>query len=114
MNYFHLDKSQHQPYLHRFVDTASTQAAKIFGMFPRKGTIQLGADADLVVYDPSYRGAISSAKHSIAVDYSAFEGFEVQGRPSAVTVRGELQAQDGKFVGQFGRGEMVFRKPTHF
>lgn len=95
--------------LHRFVDAASTQAAKIFGLFPRKGTIQLGADADLVVYDPNYTGTISANTHQLAVDYSAFEGWEITGRPSVVTVRGEIQAQEGEFVGTIGRGQMLKR-----
>ena len=95
--------------LNRFVDTASTQAAKIFGLFPRKGTIQLGADADLVVYDPNYRGKISASSHQLAIDYSAFEGWEIDGRPSAVTVRGEVQVNDGEFVGTIGRGQMLAR-----
>ena len=67
--------------LHQFVDTASTQAAKIFGLFPRKGTIQPGSDADLVVYDPNYRGKISAKTHQMNLDYNSFEGFEIEGRP---------------------------------
>src|SRR5690606_36626370 len=86
--------------LHTLVDVASTQAAKIFGLFPRKGTIALGSDADLVVYDPTYRGTISAAtQHSLA-DYNAFEGWPIEGRPSLVTVRGKVQARDGEFVGE--------------
>ena len=74
--------------LHRFVDTASTQAAKLFGLFPRKGTIQPGSDADLVVYDPNYRGTISVKTQTMNVDYNPFEGMAIEGRPSVVTVRG--------------------------
>src|SRR5256714_10074443 len=72
--------------LHRFVDAASTQSAKLFGLFPRKGTIQLGCDADLVVYDPLYRGTISAQTQNVNVDYNAFEGMPIEGRPHAVTV----------------------------
>jgi dihydropyrimidinase len=100
--------------LHRFVDTASTQAAKLFGLFPRKGTIQPGSDADLVVYDPDYRGTISARTHSMNVDYNPFEGMPVEGRPSVVTVRGQVAARDGKFVGQPGRGQFLQREPNHF
>ena len=100
--------------LHTFVDAASTQAAKLFGLYPRKGTIQLGSDADLVVYDPDYRGTISAETQQMNVDYSAFEGWELQGRPSVVTVRGEVQSRDGQFVGTLGRGQMLRRMPTHF
>ena len=100
--------------LHTFVDTASTQAAKIFGLFPRKGTIQPGADADLVVYDPNYRGKISAKTHAMNLDYNAFEGMEIQGRPSVVTVRGKIAARDGKFVGDKTRGKFLQREPNHF
>src|SRR5271170_784710 len=100
--------------LHTFVNCASTQAAKTFDLFPRKGTIQLGADADLVVFDPDYRGKISAKMHHINVDYSVFEGWKIEGRPSAVTVRGQVAVRDGKFVGQVGRGKFLQRKPGHF
>jgi dihydropyrimidinase len=100
--------------LHRFVDTASTQVAKLFGLFPRKGAIQIGSDADLVVYDPSYRGKISAKTHQMNLDYNSFEGFEIEGRPHAVTVRGKIAARDGKFVGEVGRGKLLKREPSHF
>ena len=99
--------------LHTFVNVASTQAAKLFDLFPRKGAIQLGADADLVVFDPSYRGKISVKTQQMAVDYSAFEGWELEGRASVVTVRGEVAARDGKFVGTLGRGKFLQRTPSH-
>ena len=97
-----------------FVDAASTQAAKLFGLFPRKGAIQVGSDADLVVYDPDYRGTISAKTQQMNVDYSAFEGWEIEGRPHVVTVRGKVAARDGKFVGELGRGKLLKREPTHF
>ncbi|MGZ4967561.1 MAG: amidohydrolase family protein, partial [Chthoniobacterales bacterium] len=100
--------------LHKFVDVASTNAAKTFGLFPRKGSIQIGADADLVIYDPEYRSKISAQTQMMNVDYSAFEGWEIQGRPELVTVRGEVAVRDGKFVGTVGRGEMLKREPSHF
>lgn len=100
--------------LQTFVNVASTNAAKQFGLFPRKGTIQVGADADLVVYDPDYRGTISAKSQLMNVDYSAFEGWEIHGRPAAVTVRGEVAARDGRFVGTIGRGQFLKREPTHF
>ena len=100
--------------LNTFVNVASTQAAKLFGLFPKKGTIAPGSDADLVVYDPNYRGKISAATQAMNVDYSAFEGWEIEGRPSVVTVRGEVAARDGKFVGEIGRGQFLRRKPQHF
>src|SRR5882757_4068896 len=68
--------------LDRFVDSASTRAAKLFGLFPRKGTIAVGSDADLVIYDPDYRGVISAKSHHVNNDYSGFEGMKIEGRPS--------------------------------
>ena len=100
--------------LQTFVAAASTNAAKLFGLFPRKGTIAIGSDADLVIYDPTYRGKLSVATQTQAVDYNAFEGWEIQGRPSAVTVRGQVAVRNGHFVGTIGRGQFLQRKPTHF
>jgi len=100
--------------LHTFVDACSTQAAKLFGLFPRKGTIALGSDADLVVYDPEYRGKISAKTQLMNVDYSAYEGWPLEGRPDVVTVRGQVQVRDGRFVGQLGHGKLLQREPTHF
>jgi dihydropyrimidinase len=100
--------------LDRFVDAASTRAAKLFGLFPRKGTIAVGSDADLVIYDPDYRGTISAKAQHTNNDYNGFEGMQIEGRPSVVTVRGKIQVRDGKFVGERGRGKMLMREPTHF
>jgi dihydropyrimidinase len=100
--------------MHQFVDVASTQAAKLFGLFPRKGTIAVGSDADLVVWDPKYRGTISAKNQYMNVDYNPFEGWEITGRPSVVTVRGEIAVKNGKFVGTLGRGRLLKREPTHF
>ncbi len=99
--------------LHAFVDVASTRAARIFGLFPRKGTIQPGSDADLVVYDPDFRGTITAAGQTMNLDYSAFEGWEIEGRPSVVTLRGEVVVRDGKFVGTAGRGKFLARSPGY-
>jgi dihydropyrimidinase len=96
--------------LNTFVDCASTQAAKIFGLFPKKGTIAVGSDADIVIYDPDYRGSISAKTHSMATDYSAFEGWPIEGRPEYVFVRGKLQSQDGKFIGEMGYGKFLARR----
>jgi dihydropyrimidinase len=100
--------------IHRFVDAASTKSAKLFGLFPRKGTIAVGSDADLVIYDPQYRGVISSKTQTVNNDYNGFEGMEIDGKPSVVTVRGHVQVRDGKFVGDSSIGEFLRRKPQHF
>jgi dihydropyrimidinase len=100
--------------LDRFVDATSTRAAKLFGLFPRKGTIAVGSDADLIVYDTSYRGVVSVKSQHTNNDYNGFEGMEIEGRPSVVTVRGKVQVRDGEFVGERGRGKLLKREPSHF
>ncbi len=99
--------------IHRFVDALSTRAAKLFGLYPRKGTIQVGSDADLVIYDTDYRGSISVATQHTNNDYNGFEGFAIDGRPSVVTVRGKVQVRDGAFVGEPGRGRFLRREPQY-
>lgn len=100
--------------LHRFVDAASTRAAKLFGLFPRKGTIAVGSDADLVVYDTAYKGVVSAGTQHGNNDYNGFEGMAIEGRPSVVTVRGKVQVRDGSFVGDPHRGRMLKRDPNCF
>ena len=100
--------------LNTFVSACSTKAAQIFGLYPKKGSISIGADADLVVYDPHAKHTLSVNTSLSKVDYNAFEGWEMTGRASVVTVRGQVQARDGKFVGTVGRGQLLKRKPTHF
>lgn len=100
--------------LQTFVATASTNTAKLFGLFPRKGTVAVGSDADLVIYDPDYRGELSVKTQTQNLDYNAFEGWKIEGRPSVVTVRGEVAVRDGQFVGTIGRGQYLKREPTHF
>jgi dihydropyrimidinase len=100
--------------LHRFVDAASTRAAKLFGLFPRKGTISPGSDADLVIYDDAYRGTMTAAAQHSNCDYNGFEGMTIEGRPAIVTVRGKVQVRDGKFIGERGRGRLLKRQPAYF
>jgi dihydropyrimidinase len=96
--------------IHRFVDALSTKPAKLFGLFPRKGTIAIGSDADLVIFDPEYRGKISASTQHTNNDYNGLEGFSVEGRPSIVTVRGKIQVKDGAFVGDHTRGVFLRRE----
>ena len=100
--------------LQTLVSTASTAAAKLFGLYPRKGEIAVGSDADLVVYDPEYCGVISVETQMMNTDYSGFEGRKLEGRPSLVTVRGEVAVRNGSFVGTLGYGKFLRREPTHF
>ena len=97
--------------LHAFVRVASTRAAEIFGLYPRKGEIAPGSDADLVIWDPAWSGIICAATQSMATDYSAFEGWPVQGRPEAVTVRGKIMVKDGQWCGEEGWGNFLPRSP---
>src|SRR5258708_6981244 len=99
--------------LERFVEAASTRARNLFGLFPRKGTIAVGSDWDLVVYDTNYRGVVSAKAQHTNNDYNGFEGMPIEGRASVVTVRGKVQVRDGKFIGERGRGQMLKREPAH-
>ena len=98
----------------RFVDVASTAAAKLFGLFPKKGTIAPGADADLVLFDPNVRKTISAKTQQMNVDYSAFEGWPLSGATDVTIVRGKVQVRGGKFVGTQNHGRMLKRDTTHF
>lgn len=96
--------------LNQFVDIVSTQPAKLFGLFPEKGTIAVGADADLVIFDPEVKRVISAKTHHMNVDYSAFEGMEITGEPISVLCRGNFVIKDKKFIGQPGSGKYLKRK----
>jgi dihydropyrimidinase len=93
----------------RWVEVISTAPAKLFGMYPRKGAIAVGSDADLVVYDPERTRTISAATHHMAVDYSCYEGRSVQGASDIVLSRGAVIVRDGAFTGQKGHGRFVKR-----
>ncbi|WP_284037828.1 dihydropyrimidinase [Neobacillus sp. 114] len=95
--------------LNQFVDITSTRIAKLFGLFPKKGTIAVGADADIVIFDPNIERVISAETHHMAVDYNAFEGMKVTGEPVSVLVRGEYVVRDKQFVGKPGSGQYLKR-----
>jgi dihydropyrimidinase len=90
--------------LHRFVAITSTNPAKIFGLFPRKGTIAPGSDADLILFDAEGRHTISAATHHMKVDYNPYEGMQLQGRIVKVLSRGELVVDGDQWLGRTGRG----------
>ena len=91
------------------------RAPRNFSGFSRaRAPIAVGSDADLVVYDTDYRGVVSAKTQHTNNDYNGFEGMEIEGRPSVVTVRGKVQVRDGKFVGERGRGKMLKREPSSF
>jgi dihydropyrimidinase len=94
----------------RFVQLVSTAPAKLFGLFPRKGTIAIGSDADIVIFDPNQEQVISASTHHMRVDYSMFEGIHVKGVPKLVLSRGRTLIEGGAFVGRPGSGEFVRRQ----
>jgi len=93
----------------RWVEIMSTAPAKMFGMYPKKGAIAAGSDADILVFDPHRKRTISAATHHMAVDYSIFEGFEVQGTSDLVMSRGTVLVRDGAWVGPAGHGKFIRR-----
>lgn len=95
--------------LNQFVDMNSTKVAKLFGMFPQKGTIAVGSDADIVLFDPKVKRTISVETHHMNVDYNPFEGMVVNGDIISVLSRGSFVIRDQQFVGQAGNGRFVKR-----
>jgi dihydropyrimidinase len=98
----------------RWVEVISTAPAKMFGMYPRKGAVAVGSDADLVIYDPGAKRTISAATHHMDVDYSCYEGRVVQGRSDVVLSRGSVIIRDGEFTGRKGHGRFLRRAPADF
>jgi dihydropyrimidinase len=98
----------------RWVEVISTAPAKLFGIYPQKGAVAIGSDADLVIYDPAAKRTISAKTHHMDVDYSCYEGREVQGRSEVVLSRGSVIVRDGKFSGRKGHGRFVKRAAADF
>ena len=94
----------------RFVQLVSTAPAKLFGLYPRKGTIAVGSDADVVIFDANEQQTISVATHHMRVDYSMFEGTRVKGVTKTVLSRGNVIIDNGKFVGRAGAGQFLKRE----
>src|SRR6267154_361913 len=106
---FHHGVNQGRLSLNRFVELVSTTPARIFGMYPRKGAIAAGSDADIVFWDPQADYTISAKTHHMRVDYSMFEGFRVKGNVSKVMSRGDMVVDGGQFLGKVGRGQYLKR-----
>jgi dihydropyrimidinase len=98
----------------RWVEVVSTAPAKIFGMYPKKGAIAVGSDADLVVYDPNRSHVLSASTHHMDVDYSCYEGMAVTGGSDVVMSRGSVVVKDGEFLGRKGHGQFIKRGPANF
>ena len=97
--------------MNEFVAVTSTNIAKILNMYPKKGAIVEGADADIVVWDPKKKKTIAAGKQQSVIDYNVFEGVEVTGLPRYVFTRGEVAVDDGKVTAKPGHGEFVGREP---
>jgi dihydropyrimidinase len=95
--------------VNRFVELVATTPAKLFGLYPRKGTIAVGSDADLVIFDAKRESTISAKTHHMRVDYSMFEGIRVTGMPEVVFSRGRVLVEGEKFLGRPGQGEFIKR-----
>ena len=95
----------------RFVELMSTNPAKIFGLYPRKGSISIGADADIVVWDPEKDHTISASTHHMNTDYNVYEGMEVWGWTDKVFLRGRLIVDGDQWLGEAGSGQFLRREP---
>jgi len=111
---YHYGVSHGHISLNRFVELTSTAPAKIFGLFPRKGTLAVGSDADIVIFDPDHEETISyfnEKTHHMNIDYNAYEGFKVKGFTETVLSRGKVIIENGNYVGRPGDGRFVKRGP---
>jgi dihydropyrimidinase len=95
--------------MNRFVQVTSTAPAKLFGLFPHKGTVAVGSDADIVLWDPQRKYTISAAAHFMRVDYNPYEGMAIDGSPPLVMARGRVIFENDKFLGRRGQGEYLKR-----
>ena len=95
--------------LNKYVEVASTNAAKIFGMFPKKGTIAIGSDADILIFDANEKHTLSAKTHHMNVDYSGYEGWEVKGKVKTVLLRGQVVIDNNECKVQKGYGQFVKR-----
>lgn len=98
--------------INKFVSITSTMPAKLFGLYPTKGNLNVSADADLVIYDPEKQWMIDSKKHHMNVDYNIFEGLKITGKPKYVLSRGEIIIQDDELKATKGRGKYIKRNPS--
>jgi dihydropyrimidinase len=95
--------------LRRYVDLVSTNAAKIMGLYPRKGVIAVGSDADLTILDPSRRGKVRK-EDLHETDYTPWEGHDIFAWPVLTLLRGSIVVEDGRYLGAAGRGRYLKRK----
>jgi dihydropyrimidinase len=98
--------------LSRWIDLVSTTPAKLFGLYPKKGTIRVGSDADIVLWNPDHRHTISASTHHMNVDYSLYEGMTVDGGADTVIARGDIIVRNGIWSGKPGRGRFIRRSSS--
>ena len=98
--------------LNKFVEVTSTNASKIFGMYPRKGNLGIGADADIVILDPNEEHILSVDTHHMNVDYSGYEGWKVKGKTKHVLLRGKVAISEGETRIDKGYGQFIKRGHT--
>lgn len=106
--------ANHRITLSQYVKTTAENPAKAFGLFPRKGVIQPGSDADLIIFNPEAEEILTKTNMRSAVDYTLYEGMKVQGRIEKVLLRGNVIVQDGEFTGTRGQGEFLVRGKSRF
>ena len=99
--------------LNKYVEVSSTNSAKLFGMYPKKGTIGIGSDADLIIFDPNQKHKISVNSHHMNVDYSAYEGWELTGKCKTTILRGQVAVDNGKVRINKGYGQFVKRNKVN-
>jgi dihydropyrimidinase len=100
--------------LNKFVELTSTASAKLFGMYPKKGTVAVGSDADIVIFDPNRRQTRSAGTHHQNVDYNLYEGMEIQGVVETVLSRGKVIVENGQYTGKPGDGQFLKRGKSIF
>jgi len=107
---YHFGVNQGRLSLNQFVDITSTAAARLFGLYPQKGTITPGADADLVLFDPTHEVTVTADVLHQNCDYTPYEGMQLKGWPRTVLSRGEVIVRNGQFVGSEGWGRFLKRE----
>jgi dihydropyrimidinase len=110
---YHFGVNEGRFSINRFVELVATGPARLFGLLPRKGTIVVGADADLVIWDPHRQHQLARENLHMNVDYSPYEDVTVKGHPILVLQRGQIIVRENEFVGQVGAGQFLKRSSMH-
>jgi len=110
---YHFGVNEGRFSVNRFVELVATGPARLFGLLPRKGTISIGADADLVIWDPNKEHRLTKENLHMNVDHSPYEDITVKGYPAMVLQRGKVLVRDNQFIGEVGAGQFLKRNPIH-